>query len=270
MTDIEEGKIDTGSIGLDDSDKNSTQQLPHRNLNSNTLYERALKNATRSDRVGYASLKWKNVSFIVGGKKERTILNNVSGSVSPGRLCAIIGASGAGKTSLLNILAGRLQGASSATIKGEMYLNGERVNPKNIGGEIAYVMQHDALFATQTPREALEFSAALRLPKSVTKSQRMKMVDSLLEQLHLTKCADTPIGNELVKGISGGEKKRTAIGIELISRPKILYLDEPTSGLDTYVSSSPPHSFQSISLLIIILTKSCTSTGTLHFSSYRF
>lgn len=119
-------------------------------------------------------------------------------------------------------------------------------------------MQHDALFATQTPREALEFSAALRLPKSVSKEDRTKMVNRLLRQLHLEKCADTRIGNDLLKGISGGEKKRTAIGVELISRPKILYLDEPTSGLDTYAA------FLVVSILKKLARNGTTVISTIH------
>ena len=81
-----------------------------------------------------------------------------------------------------------------------------------------YVMQHDALFATQTPREVLNFSAALRLPASVTPNQRRLFVEKIITALGLTKCADTLIGNDLVPGISGGEKKRTAIGVELVCR----------------------------------------------------
>ena len=144
---------------------------------SKDILTRTLERATATDRKTFSSLEWQNIGFDVG---DRVILKNISGSVSPGRLCAIIGASGAGKTSLLNILAGRLQGASRSAITGEIFLNGEKVDPRNLGGDIAYVMQHDALFATQTPREALEFSAALRLPKSVTKEDRTKMVNTLL------------------------------------------------------------------------------------------
>jgi len=84
------------------------------------------------------------------------------------------------------------------------------------------------------------------------------MVDRLLAQLHLEKCADTRIGNDLLKGISGGEKKRTAIGVELISRPKILYLDEPTSGLDTYAA------FLVVSILKDLARKGTTVISTIH------
>ena len=97
-------------------------------------------------------------------------------------------------------------------------------------------MQEDALFATQTVKEALDFSAALRLPSNVTVEERKKRVDEILRSLRLEKCQDTYIGNVMIKGVSGGEKKRTAIGIELIANPKILFLDEPTSGLDSFAA----------------------------------
>ena len=93
-------------------------------------------------------------------------------------------------------------------------------------------MQEDALFATQTPREAFRFSALLRLPKSASEQQINELVEAMIDALGLRKCANTYIGNVLIAGLSGGEKKRTAIGVELISNPSILFLDEPTSGLD--------------------------------------
>ena len=92
--------------------------------------------------------------------------------------------------------------------------------------------QEDSLTATSTPREAFDFSARLRLPPTVTAAERKIMVDEMIRILHLENCADTMIGNELIKGISGGEKKRVSIGVELITQPSILFLDEPTSGLD--------------------------------------
>ena len=87
-------------------------------------------------------------------------------------------------------------------------------------------MQEDALFPTQTPREALMFSAALRLPKSYTQAQRVAIVENIIAALGLSKCADTLIGGALVRGISGGEKKRVAIGVELV---RVVLLPEPPS-----------------------------------------
>ena len=94
----------------------------------------------------------------------------------------------------------------------------------------------DALFATATVREALAFSARLRLPASTTAAQRNKIVDDMITKLMLEKCQHTMVGNVIIRGVSGGEKKRTAIGIELIADPSILFLDEPTSGLDSYAA----------------------------------
>lgn len=99
-------------------------------------------------------------------------------------------------------------------------------------------MQKDLLCPTQTPREALLFSAKLRMPSSVKASEKRELVDKMLVDLGLVKCADTFIGNEMLRGISGGEKKRTSVGIELIMKPKIVFLDEPTSGLDSYAAHS--------------------------------
>ncbi len=83
-------------------------------------------------------------------------------------------------------------------------------------------MQEDALMATATPREALEFSAVLRLPPGTTPEVIKELVEAMLEELGLEGCADTMIGGALIKGISGGQKKRTSVGIEIITNPSVL------------------------------------------------
>jgi ABC-type multidrug transport system ATPase subunit len=83
---------------------------------------------------------------------------------------------------------------------------------------------------TATPREAIAFSAKLRLPKATTISQIEQVVTAMLDELNLMECADTMVGGALVKGISGGERKRTSVGVELVTRPRLVFLDEPTSG----------------------------------------
>jgi ABC-type multidrug transport system ATPase subunit len=95
-------------------------------------------------------------------------------------------------------------------------------------------MQDDSLVETSTPREALFFSAKLRLPQDYSDEQINVLVNDLLDELGITDCADTMIGGQLIKGISGGQRKRTSVGIELITEPSLLFLDEPTSGLDSY------------------------------------
>jgi len=139
---------------------------------------------------------------------------------------------------LMNILAGRLRGSGQNLVGGEVLYNGNVIDPVAFASNIAYVMQDDAIKATTTPREAFHFSAALRLGDSISEDERIKRVDALIDELRLQKCADTMVGNARLRipGISGGEKKRTAIGVELISNPAILFLDEPTSGLDSFAA----------------------------------
>lgn len=163
-------------------------------------------------------LEWNDICFCVkdakGEKKE--ILQNLSGKAAPGSLTAIMGASGAGKTSLLNILASRISdGRANCSVSGSTKLNGAEVKPVDYAKRVAYVMQDDALLATATVREALTFSAKLRLPASVSVDQKLEHVERMIEMLGLSDCADTMIGNELIKGVSGGERKRTAIGMPL-------------------------------------------------------
>lgn len=99
-----------------------------------------------------------------------------------------------------------------------------------------YVMQDDVLFAYFTVREALTFASRLRLKCSF--AEQDKKVETLIKELGLEKCADTLIGGGFKKTISGGERKRTSIGVELITDPSVLMLDEPTSGLDSFMAKS--------------------------------
>ena len=105
--------------------------------------------------------------------------------------------------------------APGIDITGTVNVGGVDINPVQYRQKIAYVMQEDALMATATPREALEFSAALRLPSSTPKDEIKLMVEMLLEELGLTGCADVLIGGPLIKGISGGQKKRTSVGVSV-------------------------------------------------------
>lgn len=182
-----------------------------------------------------AHLAWQSLSFSVKAKTGRkVILNDITGHLKQGNLTCILGPSGSGKTSMLNILAGRVKagGKNGAEIKGEVIVNGKEIKPSAFQHLFGYVMQDDALLGTMTPREILTFSAKLRL-NMLDKNQLEEVLTDMLKSLGLTNCADTMVGNELIKGISGGERKRTAVGAELITNPQITFLDEPTSGLDT-------------------------------------
>ena len=116
-------------------------------------------------------------------------------------------------------------------------LNGvEKDKIKGFSSYSAYVQQDDILFQTMTVRECLEFAAKLKLPG--TYAQKIARVNDLIQTLKLNKCQNTRIGGPLVKGVSGGERKRTSIGVELITDPNLIFLDEPTTGLDSFTATS--------------------------------
>ncbi|XP_065906213.1 broad substrate specificity ATP-binding cassette transporter ABCG2-like isoform X1 [Dysidea avara] len=163
----------------------------------------------------------------------KIILENVSGSMNPG-LNAIMGPSGSGKTSLLDVLADR---KAKKGLSGHVLINGRR-QPHNFKCASAYVVQDDLLMGTLSVRENLAFSAALRLPMSTTRKERSDKVESVISELGLSHVANSKVGTELIRGISGGQKKRTSIGMELIISPGIVFLDEPTTGLDATTAVS--------------------------------
>ena len=167
------------------------------------------------------------------------ILSECWGVAEAGKTTAIMGASGAGKTSLFQLLAGRVPSGGKLVTEGEMYYGGAKFDPTDTlqRNKIAYVAQEDSLCPTSTIREHLFFSARLRLPKTTSAEMIDVIITELLADLGLAHRADTVIGGGLVKGISGGEKRRVSIGIELVSNPSLIFLDEPTSGLDSFAAS---------------------------------
>ena len=161
----------------------------------------------------------------------KMILNKMSGYAKPGEMVAIMGASGSGKTSLLNILGQRLDLSKGAAIEGSIKCNSLEVKNGDFGKLGAFVMQDDILIETMTPFESFCFEAKLRtnLDDNRIRLKAMQMI----QRLQLTSCKDTKIGGFTIKAISGGERKRTSIGYELITEPNLILLDEPTSGLDS-------------------------------------
>ncbi|KAF0735847.1 hypothetical protein Ae201684P_021528 [Aphanomyces euteiches] len=165
----------------------------------------------------------------------KTILHEVSGSVHRGQLLGLMGPSGSGKTTLLNALAGVANGTTEFT--GSITLDGHPL-PANYRQVAAYVQQDDCLFATLTVRESIEYSAFLRLPSTLSLASKQQMVTKVIDELHLSHVADSRIGNASVRGVSGGERRRVSIGMELVTQPQMLFLDEPTSGLDSASANS--------------------------------
>ncbi|KAF8091780.1 hypothetical protein N665_0436s0042 [Sinapis alba] len=160
----------------------------------------------------------------------KTLLNGISGEAKEGKMMAVLGASGSGKSTLIDALANRI---AKESLHGSITLNGEVLESSLHKVISAYVMQDDLLFPMLTVEETLMFSAEFRLPSSLSKKKKQARVQALIDQLGLRNAATTVIGDEGHRGVSGGERRRVSIGIDIIHDPIILFLDEPTSGLDS-------------------------------------
>ena len=169
-------------------------------------------------------------------------MKGISGEVKSGEMVGIIGSSGAGKSTLLNILSGRV---NIGTIKGQILANGQPRDPNNWLKQCNVVEQDDMFYETQTVYEAIRFSANLRLPKQSQESKD-KQVKKTIEELGIINVTNSKIGSALRRGISGGERKRTSIGVELVTNPYLLFLDEPTTGLDSFIAYNIIESLQKL------------------------
>uniref|UniRef100_H3GK60 ABC transporter domain-containing protein n=1 Tax=Phytophthora ramorum TaxID=164328 RepID=H3GK60_PHYRM len=161
-----------------------------------------------------------------GGKKGEDIdlLQGVSGLAKPGTMTALMGSSGAGKTTLMDVIAGRKTGGK---IRGKILLNGYPANDLAIRRCTGYCEQMDIHSESATIREALVFSAMLRQTASVPVNEKMESVDECITLLDLGSIAD-----KIIRGSSTEQMKRLTIGVELVAQPSIIFMDEPTSGLD--------------------------------------
>eukprot|EP00854_Cymbomonas_tetramitiformis_P016965 gene16965-20157_t len=164
------------------------------------------------------------------------ILKDVDVTFEPGTITALMGSSGAGKTSLLNVLSGKALG----TMVGEISMNDSPVVYGNIKHVCNFVPQDDLMYDQLSVQEALMFYAKLRLVQSpdgsrATDEYHRECVSTLITRLGLDHVKDVKIGNCMDPGISGGQRKRVSVGMELMNSPSILFLDEPTSGLDSAI-----------------------------------
>jgi ABC-type multidrug transport system ATPase subunit len=167
------------------------------------------------------TLQFRNVSYRIG---EKQILDNIHGIVKPGEVLAIMGASGAGKTSFLDILARKRK---KGIVEGDFFLNGRTVTDSQFKRVVGFVDQDNMLMPSLTVYETVLYSALLRLPKDMSVQAKKYRVLETLEELGIHGIKDTKIGNEGERGISGGEKRRVAIACELVTSPSILFMDEP-------------------------------------------
>jgi len=175
-----------------------------------------------------ASLHFSGITYKLGN---RTILDNISGSVKPGQVMAIMGASGAGKSTFLDILARKRKRGG---VSGTTLVNGREVMDTEFKKVMGFVDQEDTLMSTLTVYETVLYSALLRLPREMSLEAKKYRTLETMNELGILGIKDMRIGSSGNRSISGGEKRRVSIACELVTSPSILFLDEPTSGLDAY------------------------------------
>ena len=169
-----------------------------------------------------------------GNKPDRTILDgSLKGKASPGRMLAIMGPSGSGKSSLIHAIAGRIEENKKITLSGDRYINHQKLSGDSML-PAAFIEQEVNFFPHMTVKETLDFRVELKLGSKLNKADRDDVVSNLIDMLGLQSSENTIVGNSKVRGLSGGERKRLSIACELISSPPVIILDEPTSGLDSY------------------------------------
>jgi len=170
----------------------------------------------------------RNVNIVLTLAFNKMILKGITGRFRAGTCTAILGPSGSGKTTLLNYLGARMS-SNNLSVSGELYINGNAIKSIDLlKHRFSYVMQDDILYEDLTVREQLYSIAQLSGIQDPTEK-----VNEILRWLNLVHCSHTLIGNELRRGISGGERKRTSIASELITDPSVIFFDEPTTGLDS-------------------------------------
>ncbi|BAT91171.1 hypothetical protein VIGAN_06248400 [Vigna angularis var. angularis] len=177
-------------------------------------------------------LVWEDLTVVVpnfGDGHTKRLLNGLSGYAEPNKIMAIMGPSGSGKSTLLDALAGRL--SRNVIMSGNVFLNGKK-RRLDYGGA-AYVTQEETMLGTLTVRETIYYLANLRLPGSMRREEVNEIIEGTIMEMGLQECADRIIGNWHLRGISGGEKRRLSIALEILTRPTLLFLDEPTTGLDS-------------------------------------
>ncbi|KAI4365606.1 hypothetical protein MLD38_021574 [Melastoma candidum] len=172
---------------------------------------------------------FKDLTLTLKGKNKH-LLRCVTGKISPGRVSAVMGPSGAGKTTFLSALVGK---ATGCVMTGSILINGQDEPIQSYRKIIGFVPQDDVVHGNLTVEENLRFNARCRLSADMAKPDKVLVIERVIESLGLQNVRDSLVGTVEKRGISGGQRKRVNVGIEMVMEPSLLILDEPTSGLDS-------------------------------------
>ncbi|KAJ6229696.1 abc transporter g family member 28 [Anaeramoeba flamelloides] len=192
--------------------------------------EEGSKNPLEQERSFYLDFEFDDLGLTIKGRSKKVVLKGVTGKIFHGSVTAIMGPSGAGKTTFLNTLCGK---ASYGIPNGTVKLNGYEESITEYKKVIGFVPQEDIMMRELTVKENMLFSAKLRLDRDMPKKDIKNFVSDVIKTLGLWDVRHSPIGDETKRGVSGGQRKRVNAGLELVANPVGLFLDEPTSGLDS-------------------------------------
>ena len=233
----------------DDDDEDDNESFEKENREKKKATKKNLARRKRSRRTSSLSaqipkrasknmmvLSWRHIFVDAcvksnGKKSTKRILGDVSGMAGPGSVFAVLGPSGAGKSTLIDTLAGRTP--PDRSVRGAIYLDGQVASSLGLRAASACVTQDDVLPGTSTVWEHLLFHATLRMPSGTSTNALRRRVGQTMRDLGIEKLADSLIGDQFSRGLSGGEKRRVSIATELLMSPGIMFLDEPTTGLDS-------------------------------------
>ncbi|GFP97006.1 ABC transporter g family member 24 [Phtheirospermum japonicum] len=208
-------------------EREKAQQQQNKNLTFSGVISMATDSETKKRPL--IEIAFSDLTVTLKGK-HKNLMRAVTGKIKPGRITAIMGPSGAGKTTLLSALTGKAVGFM---VNGTILINGKSVSIHSYRKIIGFVPQDDIVHGNLTVEENLWFSARCRLSADLAKPDKVLTVERVIDSLGLQAIRGSLVGTVEKRGISGGQRKRVNVGIELVMEPSLLFLDEPTSGLDS-------------------------------------
>ena len=235
VNDDDESKEDDDDVVEEGERSAEKEKKIHRKTSSSLTPSTSHRKSSDGKKV-MMTLSWRHLFVDAtvkhnGRKSQKRILGDVSGMAGPGGIFAVLGPSGAGKSTLIDTLAGRT--TRDKNVRGAIYLDGQVATNNGLRAASACVTQDDVLPGTSTVWEHLLFHATLRMPRETSKNALRRRVGQTMRDLGIEKLADSLIGDQFSRGLSGGEKRRVSIATELLMSPGIMFLDEPTTGLDS-------------------------------------